>query len=159
MTSQGDGRSQLCSQPGGDGWCRKRENEWKIKTLNTRTLKTWRCAQIIQECRCAGMWVFVYPYIHVYTSKKMILANSMNSGPGYEMPRAWVSHVEQETFNSFMLHFWCHCFYSNLVPNLLFTGFSSCFNWQCIYFKECSMWSQTMSVNVNSHRIVGFWPP
>lgn len=88
------------------------------------------------------MWVFVYPYIHVYTSKKMILANSINSEPGYEMPRTWVSHLDLETFNSSMLHFWCHL--ESGSKSAFFTGFSSCVYWQNIYFKECSVWSQTI---------------
>lgn len=134
----------------------QKERKWtENKNPKHKNLQKLNMCKITRECRFAGMWVFVYPYIHVFTPKMMILTNSTNSGPGYKTPRTWLSHVDLETFSSFTLHFLCHCFYWNLAPNLLLIGFSSCVYWQYIYFKECSIWSQTICPSTRT--ATGLW--
>lgn len=129
--------------PARERWMVQKERKWmENKTPEHKNLQKREVCKVIQECRFAGTWVFMYPYTHVFTSNIVFSANSMNSRPGYKMPSTWLSHVDLETFSSFMLHFLCHCFYWNLVPNLLLIRFSSCVYWQYIYFK-CSIWSQT----------------
>lgn len=137
VTSRGAG----ISQPARERWMAQKERKWmenkNPKYKNLEKLKMCKNNSRIQMCRYVDVCVSIDPCIfYTYTSQKMILANSTNSGPGYKMPRTWLSHVE--TFNSFMLRFLCHCFNWNLVPNLLFTGFAFCVYWQYIYFKECS---------------------
>lgn len=64
---EGDFPRSWCSpavQPGRDGWGRKGEKEWKIKTLNTKTLKNWRRAKMIQDADVhVDVCVSIYPCI------------------------------------------------------------------------------------------------
>lgn len=139
VASQGAG----ISQPARERGMVQKERKWmenkNPKHKNLKKLKMCKNNSRMQMCRHVDVCVSIVPCIYyIYTSQKMILSNFTNSGPGYKMPRTWLSHVGLETFNSFMLHFLCHGFNWNPVPNQLFTAFSFCVYWQYIYFKECS---------------------